>query len=83
MLVRSSPMRVGAVSYLNARPLTFALDRDAKHWLVRYDTPSACAALLHRGDIELGLIPSVDFLQSPDYCLVPGVAVEVFQPMTL
>ena len=68
-------MRVGAVSYLNARPLTFALDRDVKHWLVRYDTPSACATLLHRGDIELGLIPSIDFLQSPDYCLVPGVAV--------
>ena len=81
MLVRSSPMRVGAVSYLNARPLTFTLDRDTKHWLVRYDTPSACAALLHRGDIELGLIPSVDFLQSPDYCLVPGIAVASYGPV--
>lgn len=81
MLVPSSPMRVGAVSYLNARPLTFALDRDVKHWLVRYDTPSACATLLHRGDIELGLIPSIDFLQSSDYCLVPGVAVASYGPV--
>jgi chorismate dehydratase len=68
-------VRLGAVGYLNARPLTWALDRSPDRWRVRYDVPSACAALLHAGEIDLGLIPSIEYLQSPDYRFVPGVGI--------
>lgn len=67
-------IRVGAVSYLNARPLTWALDRVPGTWKVRYDLPSVCAELLHRGDVDLGLIPSIEYLRG-DYRLVPGVGI--------
>jgi chorismate dehydratase len=70
-----SPVRIGAVGYLNARPLTWALDRDPARWLVRYDVPSVCASLLHEGKVDLGLIPSIEYLQSDDYRLVPGVGI--------
>ena len=70
-----SPVRIGAVGYLNARPLTWALDRDPARWLVRYDVPSVCASLLHEGNVDLGLIPSIEYLQSDDYRLVPGVGI--------
>ncbi len=36
-------LRIGAVGYLNARPLTWALDREPSRWQVRYDLPSVCA----------------------------------------
>jgi chorismate dehydratase len=68
-------IRIGAVGYLNARPLTWALDRSPERWQVRYDVPSVCAALLHRGETDLGLIPSIEYLQSPDYRFVPGVGI--------
>jgi len=68
-------IRIGAVGYLNARPLTWALDRSPERWDVRYDLPAVCAELLHRGDTDLGLIPSIEYLQSPDYCFVPGVGI--------
>jgi chorismate dehydratase len=68
-------IRLGAVSYLNARPLTWALDGAPQRWHVRYDVPSACAALLHGGHIDLGLIPSIEYLHSPDYRFVPGVGI--------
>ena len=68
-------VRLGAVGYLNARPLTWALDRYPDRWQVRYDVPSVCASLLHRGDVDLGLIPSIEYLQAPDYCFVPGVGI--------
>jgi chorismate dehydratase len=68
-------IRIGAVGYLNARPLTWALDRSPDRWQVRYDLPSVCASLLHRGDTDLGLIPSIEYLQSPDYRFVPGVGI--------
>ena len=68
-------IRIGAVGYLNARPLTWVLDRSPARWHVRYDVPSVCAALLHRGDTDLGLIPSIEYLQAADYRFVPGVGI--------
>jgi len=69
------PVHVGAVGYLNARPLTWALDRFPDRWRIRYDVPSVCSALLHSGDVALGLIPSIDYLQSAEYRFVPGVGI--------
>jgi len=71
----TSPVRLGAVGYLNARPLTWALDRSPEHWQIRYDVPSVCSALLHEGGVDLGLVPSIDYLGAPDYRLVPGVGI--------
>ena len=71
----TSPLRIGAVGYLNARPLTWALDRQPHRWRMRYDLPSTCSALLHAGDVDLGLVPSIDYLQSTEYRLVPGVGI--------
>lgn len=70
-----NPIRIGAVGYLNARPLTWALDGKPDLWQIRYDLPSVCSALLHAGDVDLGLVPSIDYLQSTDYRLVPGVGI--------
>jgi chorismate dehydratase len=71
----SAPVRIGAVGYLNARPLTWALAARPDRWAVRFDLPSVCSSLLDEGDVDLGLVPSIDFLQEPDYRLVPGVGI--------
>jgi chorismate dehydratase len=67
-------IRIGAVSYLNARPLSKGLERSPDRFDVRYDLPSRCASLLHAGAIDLGLIPSIEYLGG-DYRVVPGVGV--------
>ena len=69
------PVRIGAVGYLNARPLTWALDASPERWAIRYDLPSVCSSLLHAGQVDLGLVPSIDYLQDPDYRFVPGVGI--------
>jgi chorismate dehydratase len=72
---RSNRVRLGAVGYLNARPLVYRLDRKPRFDL-RYDVPSECARLLHDGSIDVGLIPSIEYLRGPGpYALVPGPAV--------
>ena len=68
-------VRLGAVGYLNARPLVAGLERQADRFTVRFDTPSQCAALLHGGQIDVGLIPSIEYLQRPDYRIVPSIAI--------
>ena len=68
-------VRLGAVAYLNARPLVYGLERDPRFEL-RYDIPSECARLLHAREIDLGLIPSIEYLRGPrTYSFVPGPAV--------
>jgi chorismate dehydratase len=68
-------VRIGAVGYLNARPLTWALDRDPGRWAIRYDLPAVCAGLLQAGEVDLGLTPSIEYLHDPRYRFVPGIGI--------
>ena len=68
-------IRLGAVTYLNARPLVYGLEAHPVFQL-RYDIPSECARLLHAHETDLGLIPSIESLRGPsEYLIVPGPAV--------
>ena len=67
-------LRLGAVSYLNTKPLVYGLDADPGRFDVRYDVPARCAALLHEGRVDLGLIPAIEYLRG-DYVIVPDVAI--------
>src|SRR5262245_21179840 len=64
--------RLGAVDYLNARPLVFGLELRSDLFTLRFDVPSKCAALLHEGSIDVGMIPSIEYQRghSP-YRIVP------------
>ena len=68
-------VRIGAVSYLNARPLVVGLESRPDRFAVRYDLPSVCARLLHAGEIDLGLIPSIEYLRGDGLAIVPDCAV--------
>ena len=68
-------IRLGAVDYLNARPLVHGLGARADRYALQFDPPSRCAALLHEGSIDLGMIPSIEFLRGDPYHLVPGVSI--------
>ena len=69
-----TPVRLGAVGYLNARPLVYELERQPR-FDVRYDTPSECARLLHGASTDLGLIPSIEYLRGGPYRIVPDIAI--------
>ena len=73
-------VRLGAVGYLNARPHVFGLDRTPRFTL-RFDVPSQCAALLNGGEVDVGLIPSIEYLRG-SYAIVPDVAIASCGPVT-
>jgi cyclic dehypoxanthinyl futalosine synthase len=66
-------LRAAAVSFLNARPLTHALQRSERIELVLTE-PSMCATMLERGEVDMALLP-VGALPGHDYEIVPGVAI--------
>lgn len=67
------PTRLGAVSYLNARPLVYELEKDPL-FAVRFDIPSRCAELLEAGETDLGLIPAFEHGRL-HYVAVPDIAI--------
>jgi chorismate dehydratase len=68
-------IRVSAVSYLNTKPLVAGLEEQIDLFSVRFDLPSTCAALLHAGDVDLGLIPAIEYQRGDEYWIVPDLAI--------
>jgi len=71
----SRPVRLGAVDYLNVRPLVHGLDQQPDRVTLRFDAPSECARLLEAGEIDLGMVPSITYLNRPGDRIVPGVCI--------
>ena len=67
-------IRLGAVSYLNTHPLVYGLEHQTGRFDLRFDVPAKCAELLHANDVDLGLIPSIEY-PGHDYRIVPGVSI--------
>jgi chorismate dehydratase len=74
-------IRLGAVSFLNTRPLVYGLEQRRDRFDIRFDVPSRCAELLHAGEVDLGLIPSIEYLQGSDYRIVPGISIASSGPV--
>jgi chorismate dehydratase len=76
-LARGGALRLGAVSYLNTKPLVYGLDAYPEQFDVRFDVPAKCAELLHDNKVDLGLIPAIEYLRG-DYAIVPGISIASF-----
>jgi chorismate dehydratase len=66
-------VRLGAVSYLNAEPTVYGLEREPG-FRVERDLPARVAERLHAGEVDLGLVPSIEYAFGR-YAIVPGVAI--------
>jgi chorismate dehydratase len=69
-------LRVSVVDFLNARPLTWGLLHDAPAGVVvSRDVPSVCARKLAAGEVDVGLIPSIEYQRIPDLKVVPALGI--------
>lgn len=72
-------LRLGAVSYLNAEPTVYGLEGEPGLRVER-DVPARVAERLHAGEVELGLVPSVEYAFGR-YAIVPGIAIASLGPV--
>ncbi len=69
---------VSYVSYLNTKPLVYGLEKGlVKHeFNMQKDVPSVCAERLLQGEVELGLVPSIEYARSKGaWKIVPNLAI--------
>ncbi|MCB0834064.1 MAG: menaquinone biosynthesis protein [Bacteroidetes bacterium] len=73
-------LKASAVEFLNTKPLIYGLEsnRLPHRFDLTYDPPHVCAQKLERGEVDLGLIPSIEYSRIKDrkrLCIVPDVGV--------
>jgi chorismate dehydratase len=74
-------LRVGAVNYLNTKPLIYGFERHAPGVELVLDLPSRLADSLARGRLDVALIPSVEFFLDPGYSVVSDACIACRGPV--
>lgn len=74
-------LRIGAVNYLNTKPLIWGLDRIAPQAEVVLDLPSRLADQLAGGQLDVALIPSIEFFQDSTYTIVSNACIACRGPV--
>lgn len=80
-MVQKSRLRVGAVSFLNTKPLIYPfLNEEIKtDFALTIDVPSRLALLLSRGEIDVGLISIIEYFRAnpshASYSILPDISI--------
>ena len=74
-------IRVGAVNYLNTKPLIEGLGSFAPNAELELDLPSRLADRLASGDLDVALIPVIEYFRAGNYSIVPGVSIASCGPV--
>jgi len=74
-------IRIGVVNYVNALPLARGLERhrSAGEYELVYLPPAAVADRLAGGEIDVGLVPSIELTRIPNLEVVSGCAIAATQ----
>ena len=68
-------IRIGAVNYLNSKPLIYELSGLPSEVELVLDVPSHLADRLSEGDLDVALIPVIEYFRHDNYRVVPDIAI--------
>jgi chorismate dehydratase len=74
-------IRVGAVSYLNTKPLIWEFEQLAPQAKLVLDYPSRLADRLAASTLDVALIPSIEFFRDPTYTIVSDACIACRGPV--
>jgi predicted solute-binding protein len=73
----ATPFRLSIIDYLNAAPLNYGFKHGLgfEHFHLRFQVPSVCSDQLRAGEVDAGLISSIEYLRMPGLKIVPGLCI--------
>lgn len=77
----SGKTRIGAIRYLNSKPLTVSLPRLATNATVIFDLPSRLADGVAAASIDVALLPAIEFFRHRGYTVVSDTCVACDGPI--
>ncbi len=77
----TQPIRIGAVNYLNTKPLIQDLEKLAPEAELVLDLPSRLADELAVGGLDVALIPIIEYFRSGEYSIIPDISIATRGPV--
>lgn len=74
-------LRIGAVGYLNSKPLVEGLSELLPQTEIRLDFPSRLADDLTAGKLDIALIPSIEYFRGQNYQILSNACVAAHGPV--
>jgi chorismate dehydratase len=70
-------LRISIVEYLNTAPLVWGFTEGplAGKYDLSFTVPSQCAEALRRGDVDVAIIPAIEYQRIDNLVMLPGMAV--------
>jgi chorismate dehydratase len=70
-------LRISVVEFLNTAPLVWSFTEGplAGKYDLSFTVPSQCAESLQRGDVDVAIIPAIEYQRMDDVVVLPGMAV--------
>ncbi len=75
------PLRIGAVNYLNSKPLVYGLERLLPEAKLVYDLPSRLADALAVGVLDIALVPSIELARHSEWQTVSDACIACHGPV--
>lgn len=77
LMTATRPFRLSIIDYLNAAPLNYGFKHGLgySHFHLKFQVPSVCADRLREGEVDAGLVSSIEYLRIPDVSIVPGLCI--------
>ncbi len=72
-----SKLRISIVEFLNTAPLVWGFTDGPLEgrYELSFTVPSLCAEALRAGEVDLAIIPAIEYQRIPDLVMLPGMAV--------
>jgi len=67
-------IKVGAINFLNTKPLIYGLEKDRDFELI-YETPSRCSVMLEERRVDIAILPSVEYASQRNYFIIPNISI--------
>lgn len=68
-------IRLGAVNYLNTKPLIYRLKEDVPEVDLVLDVPSRLADRMAKGQLDVALIPVIEYFRAENYRVIPDISI--------
>lgn len=70
-------MKIGVIPFLNVKPLIYKLEIDKSVDLI-YECPSKLSNLLKYGEIDAGIIPTIDYFRGIGKFIIPHICISSY-----
>ena len=71
-------LRVGAVSYMNTKPLVWGLESYKDIADFYFDVPSKLYQRFNQGDLDIALLPVVCYFENDSYRIIPNISISTY-----